>query len=149
MFIKDIPAVKVGAKNDRTRYHTLTVHAPGSDGHGVLVVRNNYSGRSDSFSLADVDWRLLRAAIAAPPAVAAEPADDYMGYTREQLEAAFALVRNPENWKLPLDATVPADYDTSLIDAAVGFFTGSPCEFITMTDGVRVTAAGYYACVGS
>lgn len=71
-------------------------------------------------------------------------------YTQEQLSQAFALVKNQENWKYPVDATVPADADTALIGDAVIYFTGSNPEFIKLPGGkMRVVAAGYYACVGS
>jgi hypothetical protein len=86
------------------------------------------------------------------------PADDYTeednpvfgGYTREQLSAAFNLVKNPENWKLPVDAVISAGVSTDLVSSAIAFFAGCPAEFQPAPEGgFRVTAAGYYACIGS
>lgn len=79
----------------------------------------------------------------------AEPEKVYGGYTHEQLTEAFALVKNRENWKLPIAATVPADADRACISAAVVFFTGSQAEFIPGRRGLHVGAAGYYAAIGS
>jgi hypothetical protein len=71
------------------------------------------------------------------------------GYADDELRAAFALVKNQDNWKLPVDATVPADADRDAIDAAVIYFTGGPAAFVKVRSGWRVVAAGYYACIGS
>lgn len=71
------------------------------------------------------------------------------GYTDDELRAAFALVKTPGNWKLPVDAVVPADADRDAIDAAVAYFTGGGAEFMKVPAGWRVLAAGYYACIGS
>lgn len=75
----------------------------------------------------------------------------YSGYTRDELSEAFDQVKNPGDWKLPIDATVPADADRDCISAAVAFFTGSPAAFAAgpRAGRWRVTAAGYYACIGS
>ena len=74
----------------------------------------------------------------------------YAGHQITDLEAAFRLVRPAGNWKLPIDATVPAGTDLSLIDAAVCFYTGGPIETQPLPDGRhRVTAPGYYACIGA
>jgi hypothetical protein len=77
----------------------------------------------------------------------------YGGFTREELEAAFALVRHPENWKLPIDATLQEDPSLLRIDAiraAVPFFTGSVASVTQAKGGkVRVRARGYYAAVGA
>lgn len=71
------------------------------------------------------------------------------GYTQQQLSDAFDLVKNRENWKLPINALVPSDADKRLIEAACIYFAGSPCEFIKQGKRLRVVAAGYYACIGS
>lgn len=62
-----IPAVKVNARSDRTRYCTLKVHAPVTGDHGVLVIQDNYSGRSESFSLTRDAWAQLARAVADDP----------------------------------------------------------------------------------
>lgn len=71
------------------------------------------------------------------------------GYTDNELREAFALVKNRENWKLAIDAVVPADADMGRIDAAVAYFTGGCITQQKVPGGWRVTAAGYYACIGS
>ncbi len=71
-------------------------------------------------------------------------------YTDEQLRAAFALVKTPGNWKLPIDAIVPGDADTRLIDNAVVYYTGGLAEIIPQADGtLRAVSGGYYANIGS
>jgi|SRR5580704_14773611 hypothetical protein len=88
------------------------------------------------------------------------------GYTRDELSAAFDLVKNRENWKLPVQACVPGTADVKVISAAVTFFTGSIPEILPVTaDGEHagweqewsgdhppfwyVTARGYYADIGA
>jgi hypothetical protein len=72
------------------------------------------------------------------------------GYTDDELRDAFELVRPAENWKLPIDATVPEGTDTDVILAAVCYFTGGPAFFEANGDGtIHVTGAGYYAQVGA
>ena len=71
------------------------------------------------------------------------------GYTEAQLEAAFALVSNPENWKLPINMRVTAECPPSQIARAVTFYTGSVAEITSHADGSHtVVAAGYYATLG-
>ena len=71
------------------------------------------------------------------------------GFTRDELTAAFRLVENPANWKLRINAVVPADADRQAISSAVIFFAGCLPEFVKVPGGYRVLAAGYYACIGS
>jgi hypothetical protein len=77
------------------------------------------------------------------------------GYTTEELNAAFDQVADPENWKMPISADIPADCDIKLIDHAVTFFAGCMAEIIEIRDaegmlaGYHVEAAGYYNSVGS
>lgn len=74
-------------------------------------------------------------------------------YTDRQLHRAFDAVANPENWKLPVDAKIPAEgVDTALIADAVAYFTGSAAEIYPDPDDpgwLLVDAAGYYICIGS
>jgi len=74
-------------------------------------------------------------------------------YTERELHRAFDAVANPENWKYPVDARIPAEgVDTNLIADAVAFFTGSHAEIYPDPDETGwliVDAAGYYACIGS
>ncbi len=77
----------------------------------------------------------------------------YDGFTHRQLDAAFALVANPENWKLEIDQWInDSPENRRLVGAATIFFAGSPAEFMvsaTKPGMVRVIAAGYYACIGA
>jgi hypothetical protein len=76
--------------------------------------------------------------------------DAFAGYTQTELEAAFDLVKNPRNWKLPINATVPKDTDLRAVSAAVAHFTGGGCEMTEQDDGtVRVTGDGYYVHIGA
>lgn len=74
-------------------------------------------------------------------------------YTEDQLREAFRKVRTAGNWKLPIDKVIPApaDEEWALISEAVGYYTGSFADCQLSDDGqaIRVTAAGYYACIGS
>lgn len=73
------------------------------------------------------------------------------GYGEPALRAAFEQVQNTENWKLPIDATVPVDSDLELLETAIIFFTGSQPSFmrIGITDRIHVEAAGYYEAIGA
>ncbi|WP_162814998.1 hypothetical protein [Erythrobacter aureus] len=73
----------------------------------------------------------------------------FSGFTRNQLSEAFEKVRDPNNWKHPIDKVMPADLDQNLTSAAVAFFAGSETAFEQVPEGVRVTAAGYYADIGA
>lgn len=74
-------------------------------------------------------------------------------YSSEQVIAmseAFDLVKDEKNWKMPIDASVPADADIALIEDAVAFYTGGLPVCVRLADGTwRVTAPGYYMSIGS
>jgi hypothetical protein len=71
-------------------------------------------------------------------------------YTHEQLSAAFDMVKNPENWKNPINAIVPESADITLITEAIRFFTGSVSKVEPMGDNsVKITALGYYLVIGA
>jgi hypothetical protein len=74
-----------------------------------------------------------------------------MNYSRAELKAAFELVENKENWKLPIDAVVPYESKLDQIREAVIFFAGCTPRFtLSPSKGfVRVRAAGYYMAVGA
>jgi hypothetical protein len=81
-------------------------------------------------------------------------ADDqivYDGYSKRQLDAAFALVANAENWKLGIDAVInDSPANRRLVNSAMIFMAGSPAEFIGMPGGkVRVLGDGYYSRIGA
>lgn len=74
----------------------------------------------------------------------------YNKYCHEELKAAFELVENKTNWKLPIDTTIESK-QVDVVRDAVPFFTGSIAHFtpIMGTDKVRVQASGYYSAVGA
>ena len=75
------------------------------------------------------------------------------GYTRDQLDAAFDQIKDPANWKYPIDTVVPADCGPRLIKTAVTWFAGCIANVEPVRDaegiltGWHVQAAGYYASV--
>jgi hypothetical protein len=89
------------------------------------------------------------AALVRPTLEEPKPAGMYGGYAADQLKAAFGLVKNRDNWKGVIDATVPADADLGAITAACAFFAGSPVDITETERGHRVTGPGYYICIGS
>ena len=98
----------------------------------------------------------LRDAIMAGTRALAEPAKAATdkvrgGYTYQQLDAAWELVRPVGNWKGPIKASVPGSTDVMAIHAAVEFFTGGEATIVSdeKTGALHVTAPGYYACIGS
>jgi hypothetical protein len=75
-----------------------------------------------------------------------------MGYSEEQLHAAFDLVKDKENWKMPIDGAVIPEDQEDVVTAALIFFAGSPAQFEPIRERpgfLRVYAAGYYACIGA
>ena len=71
------------------------------------------------------------------------------GFTEDELSAAFSLVKNQKDWKLPIDAVVPISTSRELITRAVIYYTGSIPEFQATANGLRVVATGYYAEIES
>ncbi len=72
------------------------------------------------------------------------------GYKLVDLHMAFDAVKNQENWKYAVNATIPKGlFSHSLLESAVIFFTGSLPEVWDEGDSTRVEAAGYYMAVGS
>jgi hypothetical protein len=82
--------------------------------------------------------------------------------TRGELSAAFDLVANRDNWKMPIDCTIQLTADqVALIREAVIFFAGceatfrAPAQTVQWDNGdnmvalYHVTAPGYYAAVGA
>ena len=74
-------------------------------------------------------------------------------WTHGELSALFDAVKNRENWKMAIDATVRFDNDKDLIGTleAISFFTGSTGSAVPVDryGRYRVRAAGYYAAVGA
>ncbi len=77
---------------------------------------------------------------------------DGVRYTEFELSFWFDLVKDPTNWKNPVDCTLPgivAACDRKAIAAAVVFYAGCSPEFTGTKNGLRVTAPGYYRAVGA
>ena len=53
----------------------------------------------------------------------------YKDYTRGQLDAAFNLISDPEDWRAPLHGTVKSE-DLGACLAAAEFFTGSGLQSV-------------------
>ena len=71
------------------------------------------------------------------------------GYTQQELDAGFELVRPEDHWKAPIDAVIPAEA-RDLVERAVPWYSGGHATFRAMPDGrLRVTAPGYWASIGS
>lgn len=74
-------------------------------------------------------------------------------HTREELSAAFDLVKSKEHWKYPILAYVELDADQALIAEAVAYFTGSEAHFRTAQteagEKLLVTADGYFVAIGA
>jgi len=76
----------------------------------------------------------------------------YDSYTRAQLSEAFDSVKDPTNWKCPIDSTFPESLPQEtvrLLDAAIVFYAGSKPTFQYLNGKTRVTARGYYQSVGA
>lgn len=75
------------------------------------------------------------------------------GYSKAELEAAFAKVANSENWKMPIVAELPSitsAVEKAKIAYAVEFFTGSKVTFGKTAGGKwLIKAPGYYLAVGA
>jgi hypothetical protein len=73
-------------------------------------------------------------------------------YTEAELHAAFDLVKNRNNWKMPVRGRLIPTEMTAIVAEALIYFCGSPCEIVedpSRPGHSRVYAAGYYACVGA
>lgn len=74
----------------------------------------------------------------------------YEGFTLEQLEAAFHLVVDQDDWKAPIEQAFPC-VELRAVDAAVRFYTATEPTFeVVLVDGrpngnLLCRAAGYRA----
>ncbi len=70
-------------------------------------------------------------------------------FTVRELQEAFTMVQDQENWKNPVSALIHPRYRDVVADA-VTFMTGSIPKFLNIgSDMLRVQAAGYYEAVGA
>lgn len=69
-----------------------------------------------------------------------------MVYCQVDLERAFKWVRDPADWRAPIDCFVrfPAAVALNLVEAAIPHFTATAAEIESVGGGTyRVTATGY------
>lgn len=76
-------------------------------------------------------------------------------YSRFDLKEAFEAVQDPSNWKMPIDAAIPA-YMEDVTREAVIFFAGCRPTFTVVNPRARKSvrrlrcqAVGYYVAVGA
>ena len=78
-------------------------------------------------------------------------------FSKAQLNEAFNLVADKENWKNPIDAYIAPDNLVTgltmdvlkkMVEEAVRFFCGCTPEFVYDGGTYHVTAAGYFAIIG-
>lgn len=74
-------------------------------------------------------------------------------YSRAELKAAFELVENKENWKMPIvKALTLSNGQREVIEEAVVFFAGCRPTFtpiVNVPGKYLVEAVGYYNAVGA
>jgi hypothetical protein len=64
-------------------------------------------------------------------------------FTQDQLESAFAKVRNPRDWRAPISAIVAAE-DLTVCFLAIEYFTATRATVEHLyADKYRLTADGY------
>ena len=70
-----------------------------------------------------------------------------MGYTRQELNDAFAMVHNPDDWKAPINKAIPCHPVTmAKVREAIMFYTATEAVFTELDDQrVCVQADGYRA----
>jgi hypothetical protein len=68
-----------------------------------------------------------------------------LGYTRQQLNDAFKMVHDPDDWKAPINNVIPGHPVTKeKVREAILFYTATNATFTELDDGrCRVEAAGY------
>jgi len=69
-------------------------------------------------------------------------------WLRADFDRAFSVVKNPDDWKAPIDATLPdktTTEDLSLYASAIRFFTATEATITYSEKGFRITAPGYRA----
>jgi hypothetical protein len=66
-------------------------------------------------------------------------------YTRQELNDAFSMVTNPDDWKAPINKVIPGYPVTKTkVAAAIMFYTATVATFTDLDDGrCRVESAGY------
>lgn len=75
-------------------------------------------------------------------------------YSRQELHDAFTLIQDKNNWKNPIDSTLPRGADVQMFHEAVIFFAGCTPKFSMSYNAsgmqvIRVKAKGYYMAVGA
>lgn len=76
----------------------------------------------------------------------------FRGRYEAELRLAFAAVKNPENWKMPVDVVLPqalTQAERALVIDAVGYYAGGMADAHLIQGGTRVTFPGYYEIIGA
>ena len=72
--------------------------------------------------------------------------ESFVGYTYGELEVAFKMVRNPDDWKAPIDSVVAAEFVDVVVNAII-FFCATEVE-VTEVEHDRVVNARRVESVG-
>lgn len=69
----------------------------------------------------------------------------YLDYSQEELEQGFNIVKNPDDWRAPINWVGPMDDETlALVRVAIDFFTATEAHVRDLGFGeVRIQAKGY------
>lgn len=77
------------------------------------------------------------------------------GFTDRELDAAFDLVKDRTNWKMPINKIVYLDKTTISLECileSIIFYTGGEGDVYyspTNPKKVRIQSPGYYNCIGA
>jgi len=71
-------------------------------------------------------------------------------YTHQELHDAFGLLHLGDNWKAPIDAYVPTEFASAVVEA-IGYFCGGGAKTSSgfIPGFTLVQAPGYYALIGA
>ena len=99
-------------------------------------------------STKEEDFQKLQA-LAQTSGVTIAESNIYSGFKESELRAAFDKVKEPTNWKLPIDAVI-TKVEVAVVKAAISFYAGGEASFTfldntsTVNGLVRVRAPGYW-----
>jgi hypothetical protein len=110
----------------------------------VLIAQLQSAGYRE-LDVTDRDWtEPIKVKIKAPKVEGTK-------FTRDQMQRAFDMVRNTDDWKKPVNKSFkfPGERNLSCLDAAIIHLTGSVPTICITGNRVKVTAAGYYKTIRS
>lgn len=92
-------------------------------------------------AIADLDWQ-------------DQPQTSSGCFSINEMWVVFNKVANPTNWKLPINIKIElAPEEVSILERAIPHFTGGGAAFVPDRmkgdNWWRVTAPGYYTCIGA